>query len=381
MLTAQSDLHSVYTLTTPGVTISKLDGNAQLAVTSGTTITATNDSASGNCTTNVNTAPTANAAGSAACGSIQVNGTVTTVAFNVSAVFTQNNVVRPGSNGAGTGDGVALVVTLPEDFSDAPVTYNPTQAPSHVISDLELGAMVDQDNVNTRNATASPYADAAASGDGADEDAFATLPDVTGLAGNTYSVNVPLSGVSKTARVCGYIDFDKGGTFDVAAERACVSVAAGATTAVLTWTVPATVVLGSSYARFRIGYTAAQVQAPTGRADSGEVEDYPIVIKYARPAVSFTASTGRRPPARASCTRSTPPRAPALRSLRSPTPWSTRWHSTRPAATSSSSRRHRARPPRPSRASIPPPVHGRTTAPSRSDRRSCPACTSGRSTR
>ena len=286
VLTAQSDLHSVYTLTTPGVTISKLDGNAQLSVTGGNTITATNDSTSGNCTTNVNTAPTANAAGSAACGSVQVNGTVTTVAFNVSAIFVQNNAARPGSNGATTGDGVALAVTLPEDFSDAPTTYNPTQAPSHIISDLKLGATVDEDNVNVRNATVSPYSDAAASGDGADEDAFTTLPDVTGLAGNTYSLTVPVSGVSKNAQLCGYIDFNKGGTFDTTSERACVGVAAGATSAVLTWTVPATVVLGTSYARLRLGYTAAQVQAPTGRADSGEVEDYPVVIKYA-PSCSF----------------------------------------------------------------------------------------------
>ncbi|MGL5808566.1 MAG: DUF7507 domain-containing protein, partial [Nocardioides sp.] len=277
VLTGQSDLHSIWDLTTPGVTLSKADGNTQFAVTGGTRITATNDSTSGNCTTNVNAAPIQNAAGSAACGSIGVNGTVTSLAFNMSAVFVRNNLTVPAVNIATSGDGVALAVTMPEDFSDAPATYNPTQAPAHVISNLTLGANVDQDNPDTRNATASPFPTAAANGDGADEDAFASLSDIsTANGGGSYSLTVPTAGISKAARLCGYIDWNKNGAFESPGERACASPAAGSTSSTLTWTVPAGITPGATYARFRLGYTAAQVESPTGRADSGEVEDYPV---------------------------------------------------------------------------------------------------------
>ncbi len=39
---------------------------------------------------------------------------------------------------------------------------------------------------------------------------------------------------------------------------------------------PAGLTAGLTYARFRLGYTATQVQSPTGKADSGEVEDYAV---------------------------------------------------------------------------------------------------------
>ncbi|MGL5824319.1 MAG: beta strand repeat-containing protein, partial [Nocardioides sp.] len=291
VLTAQSDLHSIWDLTTPGVTISKLDGNTQFAVTGGNRVTATNDSTSFSCTTNVNGAPTATAAATAACGSIQVTGTVTSLAFAISAILVQNNLARPGANTATSGDGVALAVTLPEDFSDAPATYNAAQAPSHVISNLSLGASVDEDNVAVRNATASPFPTTGATGDGADEDAFASLSDIsTANSGGSYSLTVPTSGISKASRLCGYIDWNKNGVFDSPGERACASPAAGSTSSVLTWAVPAGLTPGTTYARFRLGYTAAQVESPTGRADSGEVEDYQVNL--VPPPLNLTKTAG-----------------------------------------------------------------------------------------
>ncbi len=275
----QSDLHAIYTLTTPGVTLSKLDGNAQLAVTSNV-ITAVNDSTSPSCTTNVLGGTYGNAAGTASCGSIQVNGTVTTLTFNMSAVFVQNSPSRPPVNTASSGDGMVLTFTLPQDFSDAPASYNGSQAPAHTLSNLTLGASVDEDRPNDRNATTSPFAGAAANGDDTsgtdDEDAFGTLPLY--LTNQTsYSLTVPLSGVSKAATLCGWIDVNKNGTFDTG-ERACATPAAGATSATLTWSGLSGVTPGTSYARLRLGYTAGQVQSPTGLAGSGEVEDYPITF-------------------------------------------------------------------------------------------------------
>ncbi len=289
----QSDLHSVWDLTTGGVTLSKLDGNTQLAVTGGTRVTAVNDSTSASCISVVNGGGLFNAAATAACGSIQVNGTVTQVAFNMSAVFVKNPSATFPNNSATSGDGVSAAVTLPQDYSDAPISYNAAQAPSHTLSNLTLGATVDEDNANTRNSASSPFGSAAANGDDTtatdDEDAFTTLPSFSTQSGATYSLNVPISGLSKAANLCGWIDFNGNGTFD-AGERACATPASGATTATLTWTTPTGMSVGTTYARFRLGYTAAQVQSPTGYADSGEVEDYPVDI-VARPQIVLRKTT------------------------------------------------------------------------------------------
>lgn len=290
----QSDLHAVMDLATPGVSLTKVAGNEQLAV-SGTRVTATNDSTSANCTTTVSGGTVNNAAASAACGSVRVNGTVTSVQFTMSAVFVRNSGADGPANTSGSGDAFGLTVTLSQDFGDAPATYNPTQAPAHIIGDARLGSILpDADNVAVRNGTTSPFAGAAADGDNLnninDEDAFTTLPVVLAGVSNSYSMTVPISGISETAYVCGYIDFDKGGTFDTVAERACATVAAGATSTSLAWTVPAATTAGTSYARFRVGYTQAQVQSPTGVANSGEVEDYTITFA-GRPTITVNKVT------------------------------------------------------------------------------------------
>ena len=239
----QSDLHSVWDLTTAGVTISKLDGNAQLAVTGGTRVTAANDSTSASCTTVVNGGGLFDAAATAACGSVQVNGTVTQVAFNMSAVFVKNPIGhRPQQlrhqrrRRFGRGD------ASPGLFGRARRATTRRRRPPTRSSDLTLGATVDEDNANTRNSATSafrvgrpPMGTTPTGAD--DEDAFTTLPSFSTQSGVTYSLNVPISGLSKAANLCGWIDFDGNGTFD-AGERACATPAAGATSATLTWTTP-----------------------------------------------------------------------------------------------------------------------------------------------
>ena len=295
-IVAQTDLHAVFDVT-GGVALSRNGGNSQFAVTGGSRITATNDSAGINCTTNVLGSPWFNTAGTAACGSVTVADAVTSVTFNTGVIFVQNpnapaGVASPASSG--TGDALQLTVTLPQDFGDAPTSYNGSQAPAHVISDLALGSKVDEDATGTRNPAASPFAGSAADGDDNnnvdDEDAFATLPGILAGEANNYTLTVPVSGLSKTAYLCGYIDLDQGGTFNTSNERQCATVAAGATSATLTWPVTASTTPGTTYARFRLGYTQSQVQSPTGLANSGEVEDYPVTLAL-RPTIILRKTT------------------------------------------------------------------------------------------
>ena len=95
---------------------------------------------------------------------------------------------------------------------------------------------------------------------------------------STYSTTVALSGVTAAARLCGWVDFNKNNNFQNGFEESCVDVASGATSATLNWTGITGQTTGSTTARFRLGYTASQVNSPTGPADSGEVEDYAVTI-------------------------------------------------------------------------------------------------------
>ncbi|MGN8551424.1 UNVERIFIED_CONTAM: GEVED domain-containing protein [Microbacterium sp. SLM126] len=254
-------------------------GATNLQVTGGNTIRTITAATNTGCTNSP----------AAGCGSVTVNGTVTTLTFRVDI-----NAVGSGTNGSDSRETWNFAVTASEDFSDAPTTYNAAQAPVHIVGDLKLGATIDADNPTVANATASPFAVAAgadnngANGDGADENAFTTLPTVPST--GTYALTVPLSGASKAGQVCGWVDFDKGGTFNTTTERACATFAAGATSANLSWTVPAGTTPGNTYARFRAAY--GTVVGPTGREDSGEVEDYRVAIAPAAD-LAVTKTDGR----------------------------------------------------------------------------------------
>ncbi|MGC3994264.1 MAG: GEVED domain-containing protein [Propionicimonas sp.] len=286
----QSDIHAILDLTTTGATLSKASGSSSFAVTGGTRITTTVGSVSNVCdSTSFTATGYEDAADVAGCGSVLVTGTVSSLQFSMSALFTVNAGATGGYNGGTSTDAFNLTVTVPQDFGDAPATFDPTQAAAHVMSDLTLGSGVTQDNANVRNGTTSPNAGAGASGD--TDDAFTSLPNILAGVSNTYTLSVPVSGVSKAAYVCGYIDFDKSGTFyNNTNERACATLASGATSASLSWTVPATTTTGTTYARFRLGYTQSQVQAAAGLADSGEVEDYQVTLA-GRPTITLRKTT------------------------------------------------------------------------------------------
>ena len=81
--------------------------------------------------------------------------------------------------------------------------------------------------------------------------------------------------MTDTANLCSWIDFNRDEVFAFS-ERYCTTVAAGATSATLSWTVPQLVVPGLTYARVRLSYDPLTVA--TGKVSSGEVEDYSMTV-------------------------------------------------------------------------------------------------------
>jgi hypothetical protein len=302
-ITSGRTVHAVASSVPAGATMTVLAGAVNLqTLGGGTTLDLINTSFNGtNCTTV--TAPATQRAG---CGSVRINGTVTSVTFNVSLFGTRTNFNATIGNEVGT-DGYLITTTVDEDFGDAPATYDTVEAASHILDGIRLGASVDADNTNVLNTTPavtpSPNAVAAggdnnAGGDGADEDGLTTPLTTlhTGLIGQAYTLSPSLSGSTAAGTVCGWIDFNRNSVFETA-EGVCNAVASGATTTTLSWTVPIATTAGRSYVRLRATQgTQLTTATPTGRVDSGEVEDYMIEIKPAVRVIKLlnpTGATGR----------------------------------------------------------------------------------------
>ena len=167
--------HAILTLASSapaGASLGALNAAATNLKITGSTIDTNNYNNSTACNTLADATP--NAAALAGCGSIPINGTVTSITFNVSYA----SVAIGGSTAAPSADAFGLLTTFDEDFGDAPASYDPTQAASHIVGDLKLGSTIAADNTNVPNATTSPNAVAAGAnanapnGDGAEEDAF-----------------------------------------------------------------------------------------------------------------------------------------------------------------------------------------------------------------
>jgi uncharacterized repeat protein (TIGR01451 family) len=305
-ISANYNLGGVLTLTTPGASLGPAASGARgFLVAGGNKISPdlasfpTNSTTIGGCTATP-------AAPEAGCGSIPVTGLVSSLGFNVD--LTRSNASGNWQNivtGIWAADGIYFTVSLDEDYGDAPASFDTGGAASHIISDLSIGSTIDVDNINTTNGGAtgtplvalSPNAVAAgannngSSGDGVDEDGVTTWNPLTTTA-TTYSTTVPLSGVNRAARVCGWVDFNRNNAFDNPTERACADVVSGQTSAVLNWTGLAGLTAGNNYARLRLSYDLTGVQNPKGPLNSGEVEDYQIAIAaVARPTASALALT------------------------------------------------------------------------------------------
>jgi fimbrial isopeptide formation D2 family protein/uncharacterized repeat protein (TIGR01451 family) len=175
------------------------------------------------------------------------------------------------------------------DFGDAPDSYGttipssgiplPGGARHSVGSDIYLGSTSPDAESNGTPAT-SPNA---ASGDDAsgsdDEDAFSG--DIAVPAGATsFSLNnIPVHNTVGTAKLMGWIDFNKNGVFD-SGELATATVNSGAATANLSWSGLSGITAGTTYARFRLttDTNLTSNPSPIGLAADGEVEDYRVAI-------------------------------------------------------------------------------------------------------
>ena len=274
-----------FDLTTPGATLTKISGT-NIQVVNDTHIEPTVKNPSIECNTAGNP-PTYGQTATAACGSIRVNGTFTSISFSLS-INSRVNVASTDPT-LTVVDAILMTVNVQEDFGLAPVSYD-TPAASHIVGSLQMGAMVTPDQTSLIYPTTNADAVAAGTAIGNVDDGvnvWGTSVNV-GLIGDLYTVPVSLSGVTSSAKLCGWIDFNQNGTFDTG-ERACAAdPAAGATTANLTWTVPSDAVPGATYARVRLSFS--DVTIPTGKVDSGEVEDYSLTIVIATQATTTTTT-------------------------------------------------------------------------------------------
>ena len=275
-------------------------------------------------------------------GTEDLDSTDGTVSFNVSvpatAIITSNTYARfrwSTTQGLDTvttasdGEVEDYAITIQEptiyDYGDAPDTgvgtgtgnYQTRQSdggaaqavidtPGQVLS---LGNEVDVDNGSLQNSNAD-----ADDNDGIpdDEDGVSDFPSLTATEGQTYTVSVSARnnvsvvnllgvGITVDAYLVGYIDFNQDGDFEDPGERSNTvtvgSDAVGADGALrnfdLTFTTPADIVSGVTYARFRLSQDLATAESPIGTSDSsdnGEVEDYQIIIT---PDLTRTACNGR----------------------------------------------------------------------------------------
>ena len=244
-------------LVTPGVSLTMLSGT-NLQVVGGTYVGVVDPSPGTRCVSSI----------PAGCGSLQVNGTVTEVRFKLNY----------NANGTGWGneDQWNMVASVVEDFGQLPAGYD-TPAASHVVGSMMLGSAVTADNLNVLYGTTNADAVRAGAAIPATEDGVSSLGALTvSDAGSTYSLPVSMTGVARTAKLCGWIDFNRDGTMSLAERTCAADPAAGATSATLSWTVPSDIVAGLTYARIRLSYDP--VPTPSSKVSSGEVEDYSITI-------------------------------------------------------------------------------------------------------
>ena len=244
-------------LVTPGVSLTMLSGT-NLQVVGGTYVGVVDPSPGTRCVSSI----------PAGCGSLQVNGTVTEVRFKLNY----------NSNGTGWGneDQWNMVASVVEDFGQLPAGYD-TPAASHVVGSMMLGSAVTADNLNVLYGTTNADAVRAGAAIPATEDGVSSLGALTvSDAGSTYSLPVSMTGVARTAKLCGWIDFNRDGTMSLAERTCAADPAASATSATLSWTVPSDIVAGLTYARIRLSYDP--VPTPSSKVSSGEVEDYSITI-------------------------------------------------------------------------------------------------------
>lgn len=172
----------------------------------------------------------------------------------------------------------ALTVVSIFDFGDAPATYGTTGAAAakhEIIPGLKLGSTVDEEIDGQPNA--------AADGDGADEDGY-SVPVLTD--GQAVTLKVTATNTTDKAATLGcWIDYDGSGTFE-ATEYGGAPVAIGAAGSIIDVLMPAAPAdassnantKGGTYARCRLSTDTLDGTKATGALSDGEVEDTKVTF-------------------------------------------------------------------------------------------------------
>jgi LruC domain-containing protein len=167
----------------------------------------------------------------------------------------------------------AAVVSTSTDFGDAPESYGTSLAVNgarHLIdySNYILGDLVDAE----ADANVSPSTDDA--DNIADEDGI--LFQTSLITGLDAQINATINGSQASAYFNGWFDWNQDGDFDDADEHVFNSLQLDSDSHNLAFTVPATAVVGNTWARFRVG--DQDNIASSGGYTNGEVEDYPVTV-------------------------------------------------------------------------------------------------------
>ena len=188
-------------------------------------------------------------------------------------------------------EGVAFGIFWSADYGDAPDSYGTLSAsggPVHGLDyngyfNLHLGESVDADangfgDGDDDNLDASDDDSEGATPD--DEDGV-FFPAALTVTSTSYSVDLAIvNGTGTNANLVGWIDFDGDGVFQNDESTSMIISGSGSTT--LTWnSIPADIIAGTTYARFRLTTDPITGANPGGFASDGEVEDYQIVIENA----------------------------------------------------------------------------------------------------
>lgn len=171
--------------------------------------------------------------------------------------------------------GAVAIDGLGEDFGDAPDspfgTLLASNGPRHVISPLRLGVLADPDPNGAPTANAN--------GDGGDDGIRIIEPPVAGS-----TMNIEVTSPAGGGILDFFFDFDGTGGFGNNANEV-FSVALNGGVELVPVAIPATAVIGSTFARFRI--SSAGGLGPLGPANDGEVEDYALPIFASTPLLDF----------------------------------------------------------------------------------------------
>jgi len=167
------------------------------------------------------------------------------------------------------------------DYGDAPASYGEASASIDVNKLLGFGLPPDDDTTSQPSVDAlGDDSDTTHSIDFDDDEAVSlngtTLQGQTLYQSRNYSLHVAAYGIGK---LNAFFDWNSDGDFDDANEHVIKDYGIVTGTTNIDIQVPATAAIDStSFARFRFCATANSCNTPTGYADSGEIEDYQILI-------------------------------------------------------------------------------------------------------